>query len=122
MILTTPLNRLVYISCGGDLAVGGVGVGGTDVAGGTEDLAHVLGEVKAVCVPCAVLLDGQRTGGDALRGVLGNEPEGRMVTAGEVNAGNLQIASINIALVQCDVSIEGDALVGAAAHGVVAFL
>ena len=110
------------VAGGGDGAVGSVGIGGVDVTGGTEYLAHVLGEVKVVCVPCTVLLDGQRAGGDALRGVPGDEPEGRMVTAGEVNAGNLQIASINIALVQCDVSIEGDALVGAAAHGVVAFL
>ena len=101
---------------------GAVSVGCADVTGGAEDFTHVFGEVQAVGVPCAVFLDGQRTGGDALRGGLGDEPEGRMVTAGEVNAGNLQIASINIALVQCDVSIEGDALVGAAAHGVVAFL
>ena len=29
------------------------GVGGGDVTGGAEYLAHVLGEVKAVCVPAA---------------------------------------------------------------------
>ena len=68
MILTTPLNRLVYISCGGDLAVGGVGVGSADVAGGTEDLAHVLGEVDAIGVPSAVLLDGKWTSGGGLGG------------------------------------------------------
>ena len=69
MILTTPLNRLVYISCGGDLAVGGVGVGGADVAGGSEYFTHVFGEVEAIGVPGTVFLDGQRAGGDRLGGV-----------------------------------------------------
>jgi hypothetical protein len=66
VILTTPLNGLLYIPGGGDVTVGGVSVGGADVAGGAEDLAHVLGEVKAVGIPCAVLLDGERTRGDGL--------------------------------------------------------
>ena len=104
---------------GGDIAVGGVGIGGVDVTGGTEYLTHVLGEVKAVCVPCAVLLDGQRAGSDALRGVPAEQPHTGMVAAGEVNAGNLQVASVNIALVQCDITIEGNTLVGAAAHGII---
>ncbi len=113
------MDGLGGAACGSDGAVGGVGIGGGDVTGGTEYLAHVLGEVKAVCVPCAVLLDGQRTGCDALRGIPRDEPEGWMVAAREVDAGNLQVASINIALVQCDITIERDALVGAAAHGVI---
>ncbi len=112
--LAAPLDGLGGAACGSDGAVGSVGIGGGDVTGGAEYLAHVLGEVKAVCVPCAVLLDGQRTGGDALRGIPCDEPEGGMVAAGEVNAGNLQVAAINIALVQCDITIERDALVGAA--------
>ena len=117
--LAAPLDGLGGAACGGDIAVGGVGIGGVDVTGGAEYLAHVLGEVKAVGVPCAVLLDGQRAGGDALRGVPAEQPHTGMVAAGEVNAGNLQVASVNIALVQCDIAIEGDALVGAAAHGII---
>ena len=101
------------------LSVGRVGIGGVDVTGGAEYLTHVLGEVKAVGIPCAVLLDSQRAGGDALRGVPAEQPHTGMMAAGEVNAGNLQVATINIALVQCDIAIKGDALVGAAAHGVV---
>ena len=56
--LAAPLDGLGGAAGGGDGAVGGVGVGGVDVTGGAEYLAHVLGEVKAVGVPCAVLLDG----------------------------------------------------------------
>ena len=43
--LAAPLDGLVYIPGGCDFSVGGVGVGSADVAGGAEDLAHVLGEV-----------------------------------------------------------------------------
>ena len=47
---TAPLNRLGDVAGSDDGAKGGVGVGGADVAGGTEDLAHVFGEVEAVGV------------------------------------------------------------------------
>ena len=66
MELATPLNRLGDVAGGGYLPIGGVGVGGADVAGGAEDFAHVFGEVQAVGVPCAVLLDGERTSSDGL--------------------------------------------------------
>ena len=42
------------------------GIGGVDVTGGAEYLTHVLGEVKAVCVPAAappVLWLGKPKGG-----------------------------------------------------------
>ena len=117
--LAAPLDGLGGAAGSGDGAVGGVGVGGVDVTGGAEYLTHVLGEVKAVGVPGTVLLDGQRAGGDALRGVPAEQPHTGMVAAGEVNAGNLQVASVNIALVQCDITIEGNALVGATAHGII---
>ena len=55
-VLATPLDGLSDAAGGGYLAVGGVGIGGGDVAGGAEDFAYVLGEVKAVGVPYAVLL------------------------------------------------------------------
>ena len=64
MKLTTPLYRLGDVAGGGYLPIGGVSVGGADVAGGTEYFTHVFGEVEAIGVPCSVLLDGQGTGGD----------------------------------------------------------
>ncbi len=53
------------------------------------ELADVFGQIPAVCVPCTVLLDGQRAGGYRLGGIPGDEPECRVVTAGEVTAGDL---------------------------------
>ena len=46
-------------------------------------------------------------------------PQGRVGSAGEVNAGNLQVAAINVALVQSDAAVDCHLLVGAAAHGIV---
>ncbi len=51
--LAAPLDGLGGAAGGGYGAVGSVGIGGVDVTGGAEYLAHVLGEVKAVCVPAA---------------------------------------------------------------------
>ena len=98
--LTAPLDGLSDAAGGGYLAVGGVCVGGCDVAGGAEYLAHVLGEVKSVGVPGAVFLDGQGTGGDGLGGVPGDEPKTRVVATGEVDAGNLQIPTVQVTLVE----------------------
>ena len=42
-----------------------------------------------------------------------------MVAAGEVDAGNLQIASINVALVERDAAVDAHLLVRAAAHRIV---
>ena len=64
--LAAPLDGLGGVAGGGDGAVGGVGVRGSNVTGGSEYLAHVLGEVKAVCVPAAappVLWLGKPKGG-----------------------------------------------------------
>ena len=117
--LATPLDGLGGAAGGGDIAVGGVGVGGVDVTGGTEYLAHVLGEVKAVGVPGTVLLGGQRAGGDGLGGIPGDEPKPRVVTAGEVNAGNLQIPTVQVTLVQRDGAVDGYLLEAATPHAVV---
>jgi len=62
--LAAPLDGLLYIPGGGDFTEGAVSVGCADVTGGAEDFTHVFGEVEAIGVPGAVLLDGQRTGGD----------------------------------------------------------
>ena len=61
--LAGPLDGLGYITFCRYLAVGGVGVGGADVAGGAVEFADVLGEIPAVGEPGAVLLEGQRAGG-----------------------------------------------------------
>ena len=83
--LTAPLDGLCNGAGGCYRAVGGVGVGGGDVAGGAEDFAHVLGEVETVGVPGAVFLDRQRAGGDGLGGILGDEPKSRVAPAGQVS-------------------------------------
>ena len=49
-------------------------------------------------MPSAADLDGQRTGGDGLRGVPGDIPEGEAVAAGEIHAGDLQVFPVNITL------------------------
>ena len=117
--LTTPLDGLGNGADGCYGAVGGVGVGSGDVAGGAEELTDVLGEVEAVGVPCAVLLDSQRAGGDGLRGVPRNEPEAGMGGAGEVAAGNLQVASVQIAPVERYCAVDGYFLEAAAPHAVI---
>ena len=143
------MDGLGGAACGGDIAVGGVGIGGVDVTGGAEYLAHVLGEVKAVGVPCAVLLDSQRAGSDGLTrrhpiaasplrgklasrfvqspsepsGALGripsDEPKPRVVAAGEVDAGDLQVTAVQIALVQRYGTVDVYLLEAATAHAVV---
>ena len=61
--LAGPLDGLFHITCRGYLPIGGVGIGGADVAGGAVEFANVLSEIPAVSEPRAVLLDGQRAGG-----------------------------------------------------------
>ena len=120
MVLTTPLNRLGDVAGGGDGAVGGVGVGGSDVAGSTEDFAHVFGEVEAVGVPGAVFLDGERAGSNGLGGIPRNQPQGGVIGAGEVYTGNLQVATVNEPLVRDDSAIAtNDLFEHTAAHEVI---
>ena len=98
---------------------GGVGVGGGDSSGWGVELADVLGEIPAVCVPCAVDLDGQRTRSDRLRRVPRNVPQGRVGGAGEIQRGDLQVAPVNIALMQRYATVDCHLFVGAAALSVV---
>ena len=53
-----PQDSLLYITFCRYLAVGGVGVGGAEVAVLAVEFANVLSEIPAVGVPGAVLLDG----------------------------------------------------------------
>ena len=63
-------------------------------------LADVLRQIPAIGVPCAVELNSQRAGGDGLGGIPGNEPKPRVVATGEVDAGNLQIPTVQVTLVE----------------------
>ena len=51
-------------------AIGGIDITAADVAGGAVYLTDILRQIPAVGVPGAVLLDGQRAGGDVLRGMI----------------------------------------------------
>ena len=112
--LAGPLDSLLYITFCRYLAVGGVGVGGADVAVLAVELADVLGEVPAVGVPGAVELDSQRTGGDGLSRIPGDIPQGGVVAAGEVDAGNLQVTAVDVTLVEGYIAIHRDEPGGAA--------
>ena len=64
-------------------------------------------------------MDGQRAGGYSLRGVPQQQPHHRMMTAGEVDAGNLQITAVDVTLVERDGAVDGYLLEAAAPHAVV---
>ena len=59
----------------------------------------------------------QRAGWDP-----GYEPKRGMVAASEVVAGNLQVTTIDVALVERYAAVDGHFLIRAAAHGVVCTL
>ena len=59
--LAGPLDGLLGVAGRRYLAIGGIGIGGADVAVLAVELADVLGEVPSIGVPGAVELDGQRT-------------------------------------------------------------
>ena len=149
VVFAGPLEGLGDITSRCDCAVGGVGIGGADVAGGAVDFADVLRQIPAVGVPGAALLDGQRARGDGLGGVTrrhhiagsplrgkhalqfvqspsepsgafpGDIPQCRVGCAGEVERCNLQVAPVDVALVQRDTAVGGYLLRCAAAHVVV---
>ena len=78
---------------------GRIGVGGTRITGRAEYFTDVFGEVPAVREPEAVFADGKGASGDGLGGVPGDEPKRGMVAASEVDAGNLQVTTIDVTLV-----------------------
>ena len=90
---------------------GGVGVGCGDVTVGAVELADVLGEVPAIGVPGAVDLDGQRTRGDRLGWIPGEQAHHRVMAAGKVDSGDLQVASVDEAAVECYAAVDGYLLV-----------
>ena len=120
VVLTAPLDGVVdAVGTFRYFTIGGVGVGGADVTVVAVELADVFGQIPAVSVPCAVLLDGQRAGGYRLGGIPGDEPECRVVAAGEVTAGDLQVASIEVSLMERYFSVYCYLFGGAAAHVVI---
>ena len=119
MVLAAPLNRLCHIPGCVHLTVGGVAVGGADVAGGAEDFADVLGQIPAVGVPGAVFADGKRTRGNGLSRVPGEEPQAGVAGAGEVATCELQVTAVEVALVKRDAAIRCHLFGGAASVGVV---
>ena len=98
---------------------GSVGIGGGDVAGGAVEFADVLGEIPTVCMPSAADLDDQRTGGDGLGGVPCEQPQAGVMTTGEIHASNLQVAAVEITMVECHAAVGCYLLVGAASHGII---
>ena len=98
---------------------GGVSVSGRDIAGGAVELTDILGEIPAVCVPCGVFLNCQRAGGYRLSGIPCDEPECGMIAAGEVERGNLEIASVDVSLMQRYCTVACHLLICSAAHAVV---
>ena len=74
VVLATPLDGLGDIAICRDFSVGGVAVGGAEVAVLAEDFADVLGEIPAVGVPGAVFADGQGARGNGLSRVTRRHP------------------------------------------------
>ena len=85
----------------------------------TVDFADVLCQIPAIGIPCAVLLDGKRTSSYRLRRIPGDKPQAWMVTASEVAASNLEVASVQESLVQRYITIDGHLLGCSSAHVVV---
>ena len=117
--LATPLNGLLGVAGCRYHAVGGVGIGGADVAVLAVELADILGEIPAASVPGAVFLDSQWMGGYGLVGVPDNIPESGVMAAGKLDACNLQITTVDVALVQRDAAVYYHLLICAAAHSIV---
>jgi len=64
-------------------------------------------------------LNGQRAGGVSLRGIPSNQPQAGMVTASQITACYLEVAAIQIAMMECYGTIDGNLFGSAAAHVVV---
>ena len=120
VVLAAPLDRLGDIAVCCDFSVGGVGVGGAEVAVLAEDFADVLGEIPAVGVPGAVFADGQGARGNGLSRVPGEEPQAGVAGAGEVATCELQVTAVDVALMKRDAAIRCHLFGGAASVGVVA--
>ena len=118
-VLGAPLDGLGDISGGCYLPKGRIGVVGADVAVLAVDLADVFCEVPAIGVPGGIFLDGERAGGGGLRRIPCNQPQAGMVTASQITASYLEVAAVQIAMMECYGTIDGHLFGSAAAHVVV---
>ena len=115
VVFAAPLDGLVD-AAGGDGAVRGVVVGRGDGAVRLVEFGDVFREVVAVGVPCAVFAEGEGARRYGLGRVPVEEPEGRGVAAREVEGRDLQVATVEVVLVQDDGSVDGDFFHVAASH------
>ena len=107
VVFAGPLDGLVD-AAGGDGAVRGVVVGRGDGAVRLVEFGDVLREVVAVGVPCAVFAEGEGARRYGLGRVPVEEPEGRGVAAREAEGRDLQVATVEVVLVQDYGSVDGD--------------
>ena len=88
IVLAAPLDGLVdFVGAFRYFSIGGVAVGGANVAVGAVEFADILGQVPAISVPGGILLNSQRAGGYGLGRIPGDEPQAGVVATGEVAAG-----------------------------------
>ena len=115
-----PLNGLGNVSFFRDAAVGRIIVGRADIAAGAEEFPHVLGDVEAVAVPCTVLLDSQWTCRHRFRRVPSDQPQHRVGASLQVAAGDLQVATVDVAMVKRYRAVHRHFLHVSSTHGIVA--
>ena len=101
------------------MSIGTVRVCCSNITSRAEYLTDVLRQIPTIGVPCAVLADGKRASGYRLRRIPGDKPQAGMVTAGEITTGDLQVAPVDVTLVQRDTAVDCNLLRGAATHVVV---
>ena len=101
------MEGLSYITFRGYCSEGGVGVEGADVAVGGVDFTDVLREIPAIGIPCAVFLDAKRTRSGGLGGIPEDVPEGGLPGAREVAGGDLEVASVDVAMVKRYAAVGG---------------
>ena len=99
VVFAAPLDGLVDAG-GGDGAVRGVVVGRGNGSVRLVEFGDVFREVVAVGVPCAVFAEGEGARRYGLDRVPVEVPEGRGVAAREVEGRDLQVATVEVVLVQ----------------------
>ena len=110
VVLRGPLEGLRDVAGFRYGSEGRVGILRADVAVLTEDFADVFRDVVTVSKPRSVFLDGERARRRRLRRIPGYKPKRWMCRARQIERRDLQVASVNIAVMQCDRSRDGDFL------------
>lgn len=89
------------------------------LARGRVEFADILRQIPAIGKPGTIDLDSKRAGGNGLCRIPCDVPESRVMAAGEVDAGNLEIAAVDVTLVKHDAAVVCYLLVRAAPHGII---